>query len=104
MELTAPTMATVVISMLLVIAAVIVRAANVESPMLPTRGFLLLLIGYLVLLGGNLFAVNQKSTDQVTQEPGEQVQTDTPSEPHMGEPPSPNQPQPVYPEGKPEGL
>ena len=98
MELTAPAMATLVISMLLVIAAVIVRAVNVQSPMLPTRGFLLLLIGYLVLLGGNLFA------DQVTQEPGEQVQTDTPSEPHMGEPPSPNQPQPVYPEGTPEGL
>ncbi len=98
MELTAPAMTTLVMSMLLVIAAVIVRAANVQSPMLPTRGFLLLLIGYLVLLGGNLFA------DQVTQEPGEQVQTDTPSEPHMGEPPSPNQPQPVYPEGKPEGL
>lgn len=99
MELAAPAMATLVISMLLVIAAVIVRVTNIGGPMLPTRGFLLLLIGYLVLLAGNLCA------DQVTQEePGEQVRTDTPSEPHMGEPPSPNQPQPVYPEGKPEGL
>ncbi len=55
MELTAPAMATLVISVILVAAAVIVRAANIESPMLPTRGFLLLLLGYLVLLGGNLF-------------------------------------------------
>jgi len=32
------------------------------------------------------------------------VSEDAPSEPHQGEPASPNQPQPVYPEGKPEGL
>ena len=56
MELSAPLMVTLVISVILVVAAVIVRAANVESEMLPTRGFLLLLIGYLVLLAGNLFA------------------------------------------------
>jgi len=55
MELTAPAMATLVISVLLVIAAVVVRALNIESQMLPTRGFLLLLLGYLVLLAGNLF-------------------------------------------------
>lgn len=29
---------------------------------------------------------------------------DAPAEPHMGEPPSPSQPQPVYPDGAPEGL
>jgi hypothetical protein len=32
------------------------------------------------------------------------VAEDAPSEPHMGEPASPSQPQPVYPEGAPEGL
>jgi hypothetical protein len=30
------------------------------------------------------------------------VSEDAPSEPHMGEPPSPNQPQPVYPDGAPQ--
>ena len=32
------------------------------------------------------------------------VSEDAPSEPHAGEAPSPNQPQPAYPEGEPEGL
>lgn len=32
------------------------------------------------------------------------VSEDDPSGLQMGEPPSPSQPQPVYPEGKPEGL
>ena len=46
----------------------------------------------------------QKSADEPVQEPSEQPKTDTPSGSATGEPPSPNQPQPVYPEGKPEGL
>ena len=56
MELTPPEIATLVISLLLVIAALLVRIAKVESWMLPTRGMLLLLFGYLVLLAGNLLA------------------------------------------------
>jgi hypothetical protein len=33
-----------------------------------------------------------------------EVSEDAPSEPHKGEGPSPSQPQPVYPDGEPEGL
>jgi hypothetical protein len=34
----------------------------------------------------------------------EETEDNPPSESSSGEPPSPNQPQPVYPEGKPEGV
>ena len=54
MNLTPPEIPTLVISLLLVIAALIVRMSNIKSLMVPTRGLLLLLIGYLVLLAGTL--------------------------------------------------
>ncbi len=41
---------------------------------------------------------------QETEDNPPTVSDDTPSEASMGEPPSPSQPQPVYPEGKPEGA
>lgn len=57
--LTPPRQVTFLISVLLAIAAVVIRYlvyTGVQMPpMLPTGGFLLLLIAYLVLAVGNLF-------------------------------------------------
>ena len=59
MPLTPPKQVTLLISVALAVIAVVVRSLvymNVEMPItFPTGGFLLLLIGYLVLLAGNLF-------------------------------------------------
>ena len=56
--LTPPKQLTFLISVVLAVAAVVVRYlvyTGVEMPTFPTGGFLLLLLGYLVLLAGNLF-------------------------------------------------
>ena len=53
-ELTPPTKVTFIISVVLAVVAVVVRFANIELPVLPTHGFLILLLGYLVLLVGNM--------------------------------------------------
>ena len=53
-----PKQLTFLISVVLAVAAVVVRYlvyTGVEMPAFPTGGFLLLLLGYLVLLAGNLF-------------------------------------------------
>jgi hypothetical protein len=59
MPLTPPKQVTFLISVALAVIAVVVRFLvymNVEMPItFPTGGFLLLLLGYLVLLAGNLF-------------------------------------------------
>jgi hypothetical protein len=60
MLLTPPKQLTVLISVTLAAVAVVVRfliSQGMQIPflMFPTEGFLLLLLGYLVLLAGNLF-------------------------------------------------
>jgi hypothetical protein len=47
--------------------------------------------------------IGEETTEEVIVVPPT-VSEDAPSEPHQGEPASPNQPRPVYPEGKPEGT
>jgi len=57
-RLTPPTQLTLLVSLALVILAVVVRLMaymDMQMPFFPTGGFVLLLIGYLVLLAGNLF-------------------------------------------------
>jgi hypothetical protein len=54
LELSAPKMITFIISAVLVVVAVVVRFANIDLPILPTHGFAILLLGYLVLAAGNL--------------------------------------------------
>lgn len=46
----------------------------------------------------------KKSADAPAQEPSQPAQVEDASGPPEGEPPSPNQPQPVYPDGKPDGA
>ena len=53
-ELTAPTKLTFIISVALALVAVVVHFANIELPVFPTHGFVILLLGYLVLLAGNV--------------------------------------------------
>jgi hypothetical protein len=53
-ELTPPTKVTFIISVVLAVVAVVVRFANIELPIFPTHGFLMLLLGYLVLAAGNV--------------------------------------------------
>ncbi len=53
-ELTAPTKVTFIISVVLAVVAVVVHFANIDLPILPTHGFGILLLGYLVLAAGNL--------------------------------------------------
>jgi hypothetical protein len=58
MQLTAPNQTIFYISVALAVIAVMVRFlaySGKESPLFPTGGFLVLLVGYLVLLAGNLF-------------------------------------------------
>jgi hypothetical protein len=57
MQITTPTTATLIISLILAVGAAIVRFANIEHPALPYRGFVLLLVAYLVLLAGNLLGM-----------------------------------------------
>jgi hypothetical protein len=53
--LTPPAMATVIISVVLAILALLVQYANAALPLVAGHGFETLLIAYLVLLVGNLF-------------------------------------------------
>ena len=56
LPLTPPKQLTFLISLLLAIAAVVIRYAGVQMPpLLATGGFLLLLVAYLVLVVGNVF-------------------------------------------------
>jgi hypothetical protein len=52
--LTPPTKVTFIISVVLAVVAVVVHFANIELPVFPTHGFVILLLGYLVLVAGNL--------------------------------------------------
>ncbi len=52
--LTPPTRLTLILSVVLVILALLVRYAHVSVPVVSTHVFETLLIGYLVLLAGNL--------------------------------------------------
>jgi preprotein translocase subunit SecY len=57
-RLTPPTQLTFLASVALAIIAVVARVLGymgIQMPMFPTGGFVLLLIGYLILLAGNLF-------------------------------------------------
>jgi len=53
-RLTPPTQLTLLISIVLAVLAVILHYAHVTLPILGTHTFGLLLLGYLVLLAGNL--------------------------------------------------
>lgn len=58
MQLTPPKQMTFLISVALAVIAVVVRFMayqGMQMPLFPTGGFLILLVGYLVLLAGNLF-------------------------------------------------
>ena len=58
MQLTPPKQVTFFISVALAIIAVVIRFLaykGMQTPIFPTGGFLILLVGYLVLLAGNLF-------------------------------------------------
>ena len=52
-ELTAPTMVTFIISVVLAVIAAVIHYAKIPNP-ITHSGFVILLLGYLVLLGGNL--------------------------------------------------
>jgi len=54
LELSAPKNVTFIVSVVLALVAVVVHFANVDLPISPTQGFLILLLGYLVLAAGNL--------------------------------------------------
>jgi hypothetical protein len=53
-ELTAPRKVTFIISVILAVVAVVVHFANIELPIFPTHGFMILLLGYLVIIAGNV--------------------------------------------------
>lgn len=53
-RLTPPKHVTFFISVVLAVVAVAIHFAKIELPVFPTHGFLILLLGYLVLLAGNL--------------------------------------------------
>ena len=57
LEITSPTMVTLIASVVLAVVAAVVHFANIEHRVFPTRGFVLLLVGYLVLLAGNLLGM-----------------------------------------------
>ena len=52
-ELTAPRMATLIISVVMAVVAVVVHYANIANPVTHS-GFVILLLAYVVLLAGNL--------------------------------------------------
>jgi hypothetical protein len=54
LELSAPKLVTFIVSVVLAVVAVVVHFANIDLPILPTKGFVILLLGYLVLAAGNL--------------------------------------------------
>jgi hypothetical protein len=51
------TSVTLIISVILALVAAVVHFANIEHPAFPTRGFVLLLIAYLVLLAGEFLGM-----------------------------------------------
>jgi hypothetical protein len=55
-ELTAPTRVTFLISVVLVVVALVIHFANIKLAIFPTHGFAMLLLGYLVLLAGNVLS------------------------------------------------
>jgi hypothetical protein len=54
LELSAPKNVTFIVSVVLALVAVVVHFAKVDLPILPTQGFVILLLGYLVLAAGNV--------------------------------------------------
>jgi hypothetical protein len=54
LKLSAPRNLTFIVSVVLALVAVVVHFANVDLPITPTQGFLILLLGYLVLAAGNV--------------------------------------------------
>ncbi len=54
LELSAPKVVTFIVSAILAVVAVVVHFANIDLPITPTHGFLILLLGYLVLAAGNV--------------------------------------------------
>ena len=54
LELSAPKNVTFIVSVVLAVVAVVVRFANIELPVFPTHGFVILLLGYLVLAAGTV--------------------------------------------------
>ncbi len=55
MNLSAPTLPVFLVSIILAILAVLVAYAGIKIPVITGHAFLTLLIGYVVLLAGNLF-------------------------------------------------
>jgi hypothetical protein len=53
-ELSAPKNVTFIVSVVLALVAVVVHFANVDFPISPSQGFMILLLGYLVLAAGNV--------------------------------------------------
>jgi hypothetical protein len=54
LELSAPKNVTFIVSVVLALVAVVVHFAKVDLPILPTQGFVILLLGYLLLAAGNV--------------------------------------------------
>jgi len=57
MQITTPTTVALIISLIFAAGGATVHFANIEHPVFPARGFILLLAGYLVLLAGNLLGM-----------------------------------------------
>ena len=53
-ELSAPKNVTFIVSVVLAIVAVVVHFAKLDLPISPSQGFMILLLGYLVLAAGNV--------------------------------------------------
>jgi hypothetical protein len=53
-ELSAPKNVTFIVLVVLALVAVVVHFANVDLPISPSQGFMILLLGYLVLAAGNV--------------------------------------------------
>ena len=53
-ELSALKTVTFIVSVVLALVAVVVHFANVDIPISPSQGFMILLLGYLVLAAGNV--------------------------------------------------
>ena len=54
LALTPPRHVTLYLSVALAIIAIVVHFANIALPVFPAHGFVILLLGYLVLLAGNV--------------------------------------------------
>ncbi len=55
MNLSAPTLPVFLVSIILAVLAVLVVYAGIKIPVITGNAFLTLLVGYVVLLAGNLF-------------------------------------------------